>query len=226
MSARPVILVHGMGSSFEHNWVMPGWRDLLSEAGRTVLGVELPGHGKSAQAADRETAGLIEDEARKAAGVDAVGFSAGANALLVAASRSPELFARIAVLGVGDRSLSENGPRGSDWRPSFAAALESGDEPGPGMPLMIRRLARSAGNDLHTVAAYIRSTQPAPVLADLAHITARCLVVEGGADPAGPAEQLAEVIPDCRRVVLKGVDHFAIPSDFGCIDAVLRFLDD
>jgi pimeloyl-ACP methyl ester carboxylesterase len=226
MSTVPVILVHGIGSSFEHNWVTPGWRDLLSESGRTVVGVELPGHGRSTEPTDREAAGLIEDQARKAGRVDAVGFSAGANALLVAASRSPELFATIAVLGVGDSSLRENQPGVSGWRDDLAAALESDNEPGPGLPLVIRRLAESAGNDRWSVAAYARSTQPAPHRPELARITARCLVVEGSADLVGPADHIAQVIPDCRRVVLKGVDHFAIPSDFGCLDAVLGFLDE
>ncbi|MER3452650.1 MAG: alpha/beta hydrolase, partial [Acidimicrobiia bacterium] len=41
----PVLLVHGFGSSFRHGWVEPGWVDLLADAGRPVIGVELPGHG-------------------------------------------------------------------------------------------------------------------------------------------------------------------------------------
>jgi pimeloyl-ACP methyl ester carboxylesterase len=226
MPASPVVLVHGLGSSFEHNWVTPGWRDLLTESGRTVVAVELPGHGRSPHTPQQEVAALIEDEARRAGLVDAVGFSAGATALLVAAGRSPQRFSSIAVLGVGDGSVAANRPISPDWRRRFAAALESDSEPEPGMALMIRRLAKSAGNDLRSVAAHVRSDQPAPQLSDLGKITARCLLVEGGADPAGPGEQLAQVIPDCRRVVLKGIDHYAIPNDVRCLDAVLAFLDE
>lgn len=215
-----------MGSSFEHNWATVGWRDLLEESGRSVVPIELPGHGRSTVPPDHEVAALIEAAADEAGSLDAVGFSAGAVALLVAATRKPERFGSIALLGVGDSALAENrDARRGDWRDVMGAALEADTEPGPGMPLMIRRLAESAGNDRTAIAAHVRSTQPAPRLADLDRITARCLVVEGGADMAGPADAIVATVPCCERVTLKGVDHFAIPSDFGCMDAVLRFLD-
>jgi len=93
------------------------------------------------------------------------------------------------------------------------------------VPRLIRRLVDVAGNDRASVAAFARSSQPRAGTADLAAITTRCLVVEGGADRGGPAEQVAAALPRCSRVVLKGVDHFAIPRDIGCVDSVLRFLD-
>lgn len=224
MTAHPVALIHGMGSSFEHNWATVGWQDLLTEAGRDVIAIELPGHGKSVARPDTHTATLIEEAAQQYGRIDAVGFSAGGIALLVAACRNPDAFGSIALLGVGDSSLADNRQVGGDWRESISAALVSDTEPGPGMPLMIRRLAQSAGNDLGAVATYVRSAQPAPYLAELRSITARCLVVEGGADMVGPADAIVATIPSCERVTLSGVDHYAIPSNFGCIDAVLRFL--
>lgn len=224
MTGRAVALIHGMGSSFEHNWMALGWDDLLTESGRTVIPIELPGHGRSTYPGEYEAATLIEDEARREGGIDAVGFSAGAVALLVAASRAPELFGSIALLGVGDSALFDNRGSGGDWRKEIATALESDTDPEPGMPRVIRRLAQSAGNDLLSVAAYVRSAQPAPQRAALTRITARCLVVEGGADMVGPADDIVRAIASCTKIVLKGVDHYAIPSDFGALDAVLSFL--
>ena len=32
-------------------------------------------------------------------------------------------------------------------------------------------------------------------------------------------------LPDSRTVVLPGIDHFRVTSEFACIDAVLAFLD-
>ncbi|HVW42436.1 MAG TPA: alpha/beta fold hydrolase [Amycolatopsis sp.] len=222
---RPVLLIHGMGSSFEHNWVVPGWADLLRESGREVVGVELPGHGAEGRTADpaRVAAEVLLDAASDGAPVDAVGFSAGGYALAVAASRKPEAFHAVALLGIADRGLRENRTSTAPMH-ELADGLLAEDEPAQGMPRMIRRLIESAGNDPAAVAAFIRSEQPYAGIDDLAKITARCLVVEGGADLAGPAERIAAAIPRSSRIVLKGVDHFAIPGDFGCLDAVLEFL--
>ena len=38
---RPVVLVHGLGSSAEHGWRPAGWIDLIADAGRTVACVRL-----------------------------------------------------------------------------------------------------------------------------------------------------------------------------------------
>ena len=42
-----VLLVHGFASSAEHNWRRPGWLDLLAEAGRETIAVDLLGHGRA-----------------------------------------------------------------------------------------------------------------------------------------------------------------------------------
>ena len=226
MRKRPVLLIHGMGSSYEHNWVAPGWADLLRESGREVVGVELPGHGADGRTGDptREAAQVVLDAASDSARVDAVGFSAGGYALMVAAARKPEAFGAVALLGVTDSGLREN-RAGPATMNAVADALLAAEEPAVGVPRLIRRLVDAAGNDRALVAAFALSSQPRAGTADLAAITARCLVVEGGADRGGPAEQVAAAIPRCSRIILKGVDHFAIARDIGCVDAVLRFLD-
>lgn len=54
-AASPVLLIHGFASSTLFNWVKTGWLDPLAETGRTVLSVDLPGHGDSG---DVDPAGL------------------------------------------------------------------------------------------------------------------------------------------------------------------------
>src|SRR6267378_5985918 len=103
---RPVILINGMGSNFDSLWRRNGWVDKLAAAGRTVIGVDLPGHGASKDAVGRDAADLVLDEAAKHGSVDGIGFSAGAWALLLAASEQPGLFERIAVLGAADMMLT------------------------------------------------------------------------------------------------------------------------
>lgn len=226
MSGAPVLLIHGVGSSFEHNWRAPGWVDLLAEQGRDVVGVELPGHGAEAArgAPDRDAADLILDRAAGYAQVDAVGFSAGGFALMRAASREPARFGRIALLGVADGGLGDAVRPGSTTAGSTTAALLSDGETEDQMALVIRRLVRTARNDPAAVAGFIRSHQPRVTRAQLAQITAKVLVVEGASDATGAAGVITESIPGAARIQLKGVDHFAVPNSFGCIDAVLSFV--
>ena len=41
----PVVLVHGWGGSFATTWQRSGFTELLRDAGRDVIGVDLLGHG-------------------------------------------------------------------------------------------------------------------------------------------------------------------------------------
>src|ERR1700761_2149843 len=166
-----VLLVHGLASSFEHNWRAAGWVDILADEGRAVFGVDLPGHGTSS-AQDPvavSPAAAVLAALRERARADAVGFSAGGHALLAAAVHSPHRFRRIAVLGVGD-------PRPADAHDAIPVGLEATEEPADPTARVIRRLADSAGNDRHAVAAYYRSRPAAPTAAELARIEIPVLV--------------------------------------------------
>jgi pimeloyl-ACP methyl ester carboxylesterase len=214
-----VLLVHGLASSFEHNWRAAGWTDILADEGRIAFGVDLPGHGTS-MAQDPRTvspAQAVLAALGERAIADAVGFSAGGHALLAAAASSPHRFRRIAVLGVGD-------PRPADPHDTILAGLEAAEEPADPTAQVIRRLADSAGNDRHAVAGYCRSRPAAPTTAELARIGIPVLVVLGSRDFAAPADRLLAALPDARLVILRGVDHFATPSDYGCLEAVTGFL--
>ncbi|GAA1142630.1 alpha/beta fold hydrolase [Nesterenkonia lutea] len=43
----PVLLIHGFASSTLYNWVKTGWLDPLAATGRSIIAVDLPGHGAS-----------------------------------------------------------------------------------------------------------------------------------------------------------------------------------
>ena len=49
------------------------------------------------------------------------------------------------------------------------------------------------------------------------------LVVLGDRDMVKSADHLVAALPSATLVTLPGVDHFATPSDFGAIDATIRF---
>jgi pimeloyl-ACP methyl ester carboxylesterase len=220
-AGAPVVLVHGMASSFDLNWRRTGLADLLADAGRDVIAVDLLGHGSAP--APHDPAAYADLAARVLevlpdGPVDAVGFSLGAQVLLEAARDSPDRFSRLVLAGIGDPLL------GPQDREPLARALEAGDPGAPGILGLFVRLAEGSGTDPLALAALLR--RPArPIRAeDLAGVTCPVLLVLGDRDHAWPADQLAAAFPDARVRALKGVDHFATPTDFGFLDATLEFL--
>jgi pimeloyl-ACP methyl ester carboxylesterase len=225
MEACPVLLVHGFASSAEHNWRQPGWLDLLAEAGRETIAVDLLGHGRAPRPtspADYESV-----EARVAADIaghellDAVGFSAGAHVLLRLAAAEPQRFRRLGLLGIGASVVTGDGGGAGP----IIAALEGDPDPEDIHGVVFRRLADGLGNDRAALVAFLRRPQRPLTRDDLARISCPVLVVVGDKDPAGPGEPLVAALPDARLVTLRGADHFSTPADVRCMQAVLGFLD-
>ncbi|MFC8828790.1 alpha/beta fold hydrolase [Streptomyces sp. NPDC057137] len=222
---RPVILINGMASNFETQWRRGGWVDSLESAGRTVIGVDLPGHGTSKDAVGRDAADLVLDEAAKHGSVDAIGFSAGAWALLLAACERPALFERIAVLGAADMVLTA-GLHHETMQKPLIEGLRSADEPTDNpMALAIRAMIADAGNDREAVAGHLASSHRFVTVEGLGAIKATALVVDGGADAAGPSDLVAETIPNATRLTVDGADHFDIPGSKQCQKAVETFIN-
>jgi pimeloyl-ACP methyl ester carboxylesterase len=223
MMDRPetLILLHGFGSSFEHNWRRTGWVDILADAGVAVPVIDLPGHGSSPPLARPEDYADVEGEVSRAlppgGPLAGVGFSAGAELLLRLAVARPGRFDRIALLGLGDAAFDPADPA------ELASAFERTEEPEDPRSLLFRRLARSAGNDPRALSAFLRRPRRPITEAELSSLVCPVLVVLGDRDPAGPADRLMAALPSASRVSLRGVDHFATPSDFGAIDATMTF---
>jgi pimeloyl-ACP methyl ester carboxylesterase len=220
--APPVVLVHGMASSFDLNWRRTGLADLLADAGREVVPVDLLGHGSAPAPHEPEAyadlAARVVDVLPEGP-VDAVGFSLGAHVLLEAARDDPTRFGRLVLGGVGDTLL------GPQDREPLAVALEAGDPGAPGILGLFVRLADGSGTDPLALAALLRRPSAPLTEDDLRRVTCPVLLVLGDRDHAWPADRLLRAFPDARLKALKGVDHFATPTDFGFLDATLDFLD-
>jgi pimeloyl-ACP methyl ester carboxylesterase len=223
MVTRPsLILLHGFGSSFDHNWRQTGWVDILADFGVIVPAIDLPGHGSSLPLTDPADYADADEEIRRVLPADGliagVGFSAGAELLLRVALAEPTRFDRLVLLGLGDNVFGDRQPT------AIAAALESSEEPEDVQARLFRRLAQSAGNDPRALSAFLRRARRPVTEEELSRLHCPILVVLGDRDMVGSANRLMAALPSASLVTLAGVDHFATPSDFGAIDATVKFL--
>ena len=219
MPEPTVVLVHGLAGSPSSTWRDAGWFDLLADAGREVVGLDLPGHG-----ANRLDDGDVPRldrwvlEQLPAEPVDAIGFSLGAKTLLLAAAAAPQRFRRLVVAGAGKNLFEHDG--GST---ALADALDRGDSDDPVGRYFLEHSRRS-GMAPDALARVLRSAQGVVTAELLAGVTVPTLVVVGDRDFVWPADALVDALPDARFVALKGVDHFSTPKDFGFLDAALEFI--
>ncbi|WP_104042228.1 alpha/beta fold hydrolase [Arthrobacter sp. ZGTC412] len=112
---RPVLLLHGFSSSSKLNWEDTGWVAALLDAGRRVITVDLPGHGRSGAPEDRDSyspsrirADLLQvafdagvrpvQDGDASSGLDIVGYSLGSRLAWEFGATQPEIVHRL-VLG-------------------------------------------------------------------------------------------------------------------------------
>ncbi|MCZ7526282.1 MAG: alpha/beta fold hydrolase [Acidimicrobiia bacterium] len=218
----PLLLVHGLASSFDHGWRKPGWVDLATDAGRAVPPLDLPGHGGTPPpAGPDDLAGALAAAVAPHRQVDAVGFSLGARLLLELAAREPHRFRKLVVIGVGANLFRED----EELRHLVDVFEQDRAEPDDVVATLFLRLAHTAGNDPRALAAVLRHPHEPLDRSTLGRITCPVLVVMGDRDFAGPPDPLVEALPDAELVVLPGVDHFGAPNDFGAMSRALAFVD-
>jgi pimeloyl-ACP methyl ester carboxylesterase len=219
----PVVLLHGFATSSARTWWENGWLDLLADAGRQTVAIDILGHGKAEKPHDPAAYGDLEGyvaERLPDGPVDAVGFSMGARLLLGVAIAQPDRFRRIVTMGVG-RNLFERS--GSDV---VVDAIKAGDAPDNPAAAYFARLAEHPENDREALIACLQAPMRLLTAAELGGVTASALVVIGERDFCGPADPLVDALPNARLVVLPRTDHFSTPKDFIAMDSALRFLED
>jgi len=214
----PVVFVHGLGSTYEANWVKSGWVDLVMAEGRAPVGHTMAGHGSATlldPPADTGASRLHRQIEALGGEADVVGFSAGAVLSLTAAVQCPDLFRRLVLMGTGDMSYLASLEQ---KRKSLRASLDS--------PLLagVRIAAERAGNDFDLVMQGAFTTDPTPSFEDMAAVTCPVLVVLGENDFVSPATRLLDALPDGRLVTLRRTDHFSTTQKIEAQDAVLSFL--
>ncbi|MFJ4027707.1 alpha/beta fold hydrolase [Paenarthrobacter sp. NPDC089989] len=239
---RPVLLIHGFSSSSKLNWGDSGWITALQEAGRRVITVDLPGHGRSHSPEDLDSytpsrirADLLQivfdagarplRDGNPASGLDIIGYSLGSRLAWEFAATQPDLVHRV-VLG---------GPSAADPLAAFdlAAAqryLADGtpiaDQSTDGLLKMARLLP---SNNLFAMLSLIEAIKGEPFDPAEAAPNVPLLLVAGEKDErAASMPQLAELArkrgATVETLVVPGRTHTNVITSRAFKEAAAQFL--
>ena len=207
-SGRPVILLHGLFSTAEMNWIKFGHAQALADAGFEALMPDLRAHGDSAKPHDAASYPgdvLARDAQALVAQLgltdyDLVGFSLGARTSVraVLAGLRPR---RLVLGGMGLAGLAGWGNR-ADF---FLDAIARFGTIRPGEPAYIAQQFMKSMNVDREAMRLLLGTMAATAPANLAAITMPTLVLCGAQDDDnGDPNALAAALPDAIRVTIPG----------------------
>ena len=212
-AGRPLVLLHGLFSSAEVNWIKFGHAQALADAGFEVIMPDLRAHGHSAAPHDpaaypadvlcRDAAALVE--ALGLVEYDLAGFSLGArtavSSVLGGHNSRPLAPRRLGLCGMGLQGLSGWARRGA----FFVDAIDRFDEVKHGDPAFYA-VAFMKQMKVDRVAARlllqaVDDIEPA----DLAQVTMPTAVICGDQDrDNGSPAELAEALPDATHIEIPG----------------------
>ena len=224
----PIVLLHGWGGSFSQTWHKPGIDALLQDMGRTVVGIDLLGHGSADKPHNSDAYGdlgqwLLGAIPSEYPVVDIVGFSLGALTALDALVIAPKRFRKVLLAGIGDGVFDAPS---SDRHQRIVDALEGRGAPDDTFAQMFVQYAQQPDNDHIALTAIMKRPSTRTVTAaDLSQLPHEVQVVIGDKDFAGPSDRLSSSFPHGTLTVLKNTDHFATTESFAFIDCLLSFFE-
>jgi pimeloyl-ACP methyl ester carboxylesterase len=242
----PIVLVHGYLVDFQGNWEQTGWIEFLVEHGRSVVGLDCRGHGRSGKPHDPaayEDPRMPDDvlavmDATGLRLVDLMGYSMGGGIALTLLAGHPDRFRSVIVGGAG----LEVDPPNLQMDAAIAAALETDDLSSIKVPvaLFLRQYAESRGHDpdsmadpnpdLRALAAICKRRRGLRFIPEDAEVALRqvrvpLLAVVGEKDPSlADAQRLSETVPNAKLVVVPSEDHVSAVRAQAYKDAVAAFL--
>lgn len=226
-AGRPLILLHGLFSNAEMNWIKWGHAALLADAGFECLMPDLRAHGQSAAPHDpaaypddvlaQDLAALIEHLGLK--DFDLCGFSLGARTSVrgVIAGVVPR---KLVLGGMGLEGLAGWTARGAFFIDAIDRfdAIKHGDPAFPAVSFMkTMKVDRVAARML------LQTFTDTPPLV-LAALTMPTLIVNGDQDrDNGDPAALTAALPDAVQVIVPGTHMSCVTKpDFG--EAIRDFL--
>jgi len=224
---RPVLMLHGLFSSAEVNWIKYGHAAKLAEAGFEAIMPDLRAHGQSDAShdpGDYPADVLVKDLLAVVAALDLtdydlVGFSLGSRTAVrgVIEGLAPR---RLVLGGMGIEGLGQWARRSA----FFVRAVDRFDEIKRGDPdYFVQQFMKTMRIDRVAARLLLGSVDDTPREA-LAAITMPTLVVCGAEDQDnGSAPALAQALPDGRYVEIPGT-HMSSVVQRELGEAIVRFL--
>ena len=206
---RPFVLLHGLFSSAQMNWIKWGHHEAIAAKGYEVLMLDFRVHGESEAPRDqsayppnvlvRDVAALIEHLGLD--DYDLGGFSLGARTSLHATAHGVLEPKHLVVGGMGTAGLGEWAKRSAH----FKRVIDEFDTIERGDPAYFSmQFLKSQGVD-RVAARMLLDTMPDLDLALLDNVTMPTLVVCGDEDrDNGSAEELAQLLPNADFVEVPG----------------------
>lgn len=229
-SSRPILLIHGFGSSGRVNWIDTGWVETLVAAGFGPITMDNRGHGASQKLYDAQLyfAHEMAEDGRRLLdhlGIGrcpVMGYSMGARIAAFMALRHSERVTSSIWGGMGANLIS--GLEGSE-EIIEALTAESLEEVTSRIGRQFRIFADHNKADRAALAACMINSREPMTASDVRRITAPVLVATGeNDDMAGPAQELAALLPRGTAFTIARRDHMRATGDPQFKDAALRFL--
>lgn len=225
----PFVLLHGLFSNADMNWIRWGHAEAIAAAGYEVLMLDFRVHGQSEAPHDpakypenvlvRDVVALVDH--LRLENYVLGGFSLGARTSLHAAAQGVLHPQRMVIGGMGTAGLGEWSKRAAH----FLRVIDEFDTIGRDDPAWFsRQFLKSQGTD-RVAARMLLQTLPDLDLAQLAHVTMPTLVVCGDEDrDNGSAVELAALLPDATYVEVPG-NHMSSVTKPDLGEAIARWLE-
>jgi pimeloyl-ACP methyl ester carboxylesterase len=227
---RPILLIHGFGSSGKVNWIDTGWVETLAGAGYQPVTFDNRGHGASRKLYDAKLY-FAHDMAEDARGLldhlgiescPVMGYSMGARIAAFLALNHPDRVTRSVWGGMGMNLIS-----GLEDSEEIIEALtaESLEQVKGRLGRQFRIFADHNKSDRAALAACMVNSREPMTAAQVRAIATPVLVATGEADEmAGPAQNLASLLRSGEAFTIPRRDHMRATGDAAFKQAALDFL--
>lgn len=227
---RPIVAVHGFGSSAQVNWVATGWVETLTKAGYSVVAIDNRGHGNSEKIYDpavygahdmaRDVANLIEH--LHLGQVALIGYSMGARISAFVCLQNPEKVACTIFGGLGSNMVRPMIDSQEIIAALNAPALSDVTHP---TGRQFRIFADHTKSDRKALAACMAGSRTRITPEDVGRIDVPALVAVGSEDVVGgDAQALADILPQGEALVIARRDHMRATGDPQFKNGALAFL--
>lgn len=219
---RPLVLLHGLFSSADMNWIKWGHAQRIADKGYEVLMLDFRVHGQSAAPHDPQCypkGVLVQDvdalvDRLGLGDYDLGGFSLGARTAMHGVATGRLMPKRLILGGMGVDGLSEWEKRAA----FFKRVIDEFDAIPKGDPAYFSMQFLKSQKVDRTAARLLLDTMEDLALGALADIACPTLIVCGDEDrDNGSAMELAEALPDATYVEVPGTHMSSVTKpDLGC----------